>query len=694
MSIQKIRNIGIAAHIDAGKTTVTERFLFFTGVTRKLGEVHDGEATMDFMLQEQERGITIASAAISCQWKGYTINIIDTPGHVDFTIEVERSLRVLDGMIAVFCSVGGVESQSETVWNQADSHKVPRVALVNKMDREGADFEGCVAQMREILNANPVPFQLPIGSGSSFRGIIDLITMKALYFDDFTLIEREIPSALVERASRSRIHLIEKLAEFNEAILEKFVNDEAPTEAELRDAARYCVIHSLLTPVFCGSAYKNMGIEPLLDAVVAYLPSPADTGGVVGHDPSDPHKTITRLPSPKAPLTALAFKIIHDPFVGQQTFARVYSGELRPGHQVVNATQSRTERIGRIFRIHAKDREEIACAGPGDIVALIGTKFTTTGDTLCDPRYPVLLERITVPEPVIQRSIAPEHPKEHDALTRALRKLAMEDPSFTFFVDKETHELIISGMGELHLEIIEDRIQREFGVPVVSGQPLVSYRETITMPAEVATRYKKQTGGKGQFAHIVLRIEPFKDGRFEFVDMIRGGAIPKEFIPAIKRGITDTMEQGVLAKFPVVNIRAVLLDGSFHEVDSSEQSFYVCACMAFKEAFHKAAPQLLEPVMKIEIATPDAYIGDITGDIIRRRGRIDTMRRFRKGSQKLSGCVPLAEMFGYATVLRSLSSGRANFSMEFLAFEPLPERLVAEVLAKLTTERRQARGNG
>ena len=692
MSIQKIRNIGIAAHIDAGKTTVTERFLYFTGATHKLGEVHDGEATMDFMIQEQERGITIASAAISCQWKGHTINIIDTPGHVDFTIEVERSLRVLDGMIAVFCSVGGVEPQSETVWNQADSHKIPRLALINKMDRDGADFEGCIAQMRDVLNANPVAFQIPVGSGGDFRGTIDLIAMKALSFDEFRLLEREVPENLLDSARQWRNTLVEKLAEFDEGLFEAFVSNREPSEADLRRAARYCVIHSLITPVFCASAYKNMGIEPLLDAVVQYLPSPADTGGVVGHDPSDPLRTHVRPPSPKAPLTALAFKIIHDPFVGQQTFTRIYSGELSPGRQVLNATQSRMERIGRIYRIHAKDREEVPCAGPGDIVALIGTKFTTTGDTLCDPSSPILLERISVPEPVIQRSIAAATPKEQEALARALRKIAMEDPSFTFFVDKETNELIISGMGELHLEIIEDRIQREFGVPVVSGQPVVSYRETIGIPAEANTRYRKQTGGKGHYAHIVLRIEPLEGGSFEFVDMIRGGAIPREFIPAIRRGIADTMAEGVLAKFPVVGIRAVLLDGSFHQVDSSEQSFYICSCMAFKEAFHKAAPKLIEPVMKIEIATPDACIGDITGDILRRRGRIDTMRRFRKGSQKLSGRVPLAEMFGYATTLRSLSSGRANFSMEFLAFEPIPEGLVADVLAKVTNERARARG--
>ncbi|MEW6440420.1 MAG: elongation factor G [bacterium] len=691
MSIRTIRNIGIAAHIDAGKTTVTERFLYFTGVTHKLGEVHDGQATMDFMIQEQERGITIASAAISCDWKGHTINIIDTPGHVDFTVEVERSLRVLDGMIAVFCAIGGVEPQSETVWNQANRHHVPRIALVNKMDREGADFDGCVAQLRDQLDANPVPFQIPMGSGGQFRGIIDLVPMKAVRFESFQRIVEDIPQDRLERARKARNRLVEKVAEFDEGILAKFIGDEDVGEAELREAARACVIRSLVTPVFCGSAYRNMGMQLLLDAVVDYLPSPAEVGSVVGVDLKGVESE-SRAPSPEEPFAGLAFKIIHDPYVGQQTFVRVYSGEIRPGQQALNSTQSRTERIGRIYRIHAKKREEIPYAGPGDIVALIGLKHATTGDTLCEPSHPLLLERIRVPEPVIQRSLVPADTKEEDALGKALRKLAMEDPSFVYYVDEETHETIIAGMGELHLEIIEDRLTRDFKVPVVSGQPLVSYREAITAPSETNTKFKKQTGGRGQFAHVVLRIEPHEEQNFEFVDRIRGGAIPKEFIPAIRRGIEDSMAAGVLAGYPIVHVRAILLDGSFHEVDSSERSFYTCGSMAFKEAFHKAGPQLLEPMMKIEIATPDAYIGDITGDMFRRRGRIENMRRFRKGSQKLAGKVPLAEMFGYATVLRSLSSGRANYSMEFLAFEPLPEGLARSVLEK-ALERKQKRAS-
>ena len=691
MSLKRLRNIGIAAHIDAGKTTVTERLLYFTGVTHRLGEVHDGQATMDFMVQEQERGITIASAAIACQWREHTINIIDTPGHVDFTVEVERSLRVLDGMIAVFCALGGVEPQSETVWNQAHRYKVPRLALVNKMDREGASFEGCVSQLQEQLDANPVPFQIPMGEGDVYRGIVDLVSMKAFAFETFRRIETEIPEELLAKARRGRAHLVEKLAEFDDELLERFVANEEVGAEEIRKAARYCVLNSLLTPVFCSSAYRNIGIQLLLDAIVDYLPSPIDKGGVVGLDGKSPEKSYVCVPSPKAHLAALSFKIIHDPFVGQQTFTRVYSGEIQAGQKVLNSTRSKQEKIGRIFRIHAKKREEIGLAGPGDIVSLVGMKFTRTGDTLCDPGHPLLLEKITVPEAVIQRAVGVPVQKEEANLHRSLRKLAMEDPSLSFYVDAETRETILAGMGELHLEIIEDRLRREFQVPIVSGEPAVSYRESITQRAEVDYRFKKQTGGKGQFAQLLLRIEPNEEDGFEFLDMIRGGVIPREFIPAVRRGVEDTMRTGVLAKFPIVDVRAVLLDGSFHEVDSSEKAFYTCACLAFKEAFQKAAPRLLEPVMKVEIATPDAYIGDITGDIARRRGQIQTMRRYRKGSQKLIGSVPLAEMFGYATTLRSLSSGRANFSMEFLAFEPVPGNLVDEVLERVRKQREKRR---
>jgi elongation factor G len=691
MSIRRIRNIGIAAHIDAGKTTVTERFLYFTGKTHKMGEVHDGKATTDFMVQEQERGITIASAAITCAWRDHIINLIDTPGHVDFTVEVERALRVLDGMVAVFCSTGGVEPQSETVWNQAERNKVPRMALINKMDREGADFEACISQLDEHLDANPVAFQLPMGSGAEFRGIVDLVTMKAVSFEDFKRIDTEIPEDLLPEAKKLRGQLVESLAEFDEELMEKFINDEEVEEKSIRKAARYCVNHSLLTPVFCASAYKNMGIQLLLDAVVDYLPSPIDAGGVVGMDLEDPEKSISRIPSAKVPLAALAFKIIHDPFVGQQTFTRIYSGEIVSGQKVFNSKKAKMERIGRIYRIHAKTREEVDRAGPGNIISLVGLKDTSTGDTLCDPSEPLLLEKIQVPESVIQRSVTVSDSKEDENLGRALKKLTMEDPSFHFFVDPETRETIISGMGELHLEILEDRLRREFNVPVISGEPLVSYREAITRESETNTRFKKQTGGKGQFAHVILRIEPNPEEEFEFVDLIRGGAIPKEFIPSIRRGIEFTMQKGVLANFPIVHVKVTLVDGSFHDVDSSEKAFYICACMAFKDAFAKAAPRLLEPVMKIEIATPDAYIGDVTGDILRRRGQVESLRRFRKGSQKLSGKVPLAEMFGYATTLRSLSSGRANFSMEFLSFDPLPESLVPDVLKKVEETRKKRR---
>ena len=664
MSRKRLRNIGIAAHIDAGKTTVTERLLYFTGITHRLGEVHDGQATMDFMVQEQERGITIASAAISCDWRDHTINIIDTPGHVDFTVEVERALRVLDGMIAVFCALGGVEPQSETVWNQADRYKVPRLALVNKMDREGASFDRCVRQLEEHLDANPVPFQRPIGEGEDYRGVIDLVSMKAFSFEEFKRIETEIPEELVEGARQGHADLVEKLAEFDEDLLEKFVAEEEVSEEEIRRAARYCVLNSLLTPVFCASAYRNIGVQLLLDAIVDYLPSPADKGSVVGSDPDNPDKSQVCVPSSKANLAALSFKIIHDPFVGQQTFTRIYSGEIRSGQKVFNSTRSKQEKIGRIYQIHAKKREEIDRAGPGDIVSLVGLKFTKTGDTLCDPAHPLLLERITIPEAVIQRSVGVTVQKEEQNLHRSLRKLTMEDPSFSFYVDSETRETVMAGMGELHLEIMEDRLRREFNVPVVSGEPAVSYRESITQQAEVDYRFKKQTGGKGQFAHVVLRIEPNEGGEFEFLDLIRGGAIPREFIPAVRRGVADTLSAGVLAKFPIVGVKVVLADGSFHEVDSSEKSFYTCACLAFKEAFQKAAPQLLEPVMKVEILVPEEFMGEVIGDLNSRKGKIKQITN-QGVTQVLTASVSLSKMFGYSTALRSVSQGRGNFSMLF-----------------------------
>ncbi len=689
MPLQKVRNIGIAAHIDAGKTTVTERILYFTGTTRKLGEVHDGQATMDFMKQEQERGITIASAAISCQWKGHNVNIIDTPGHVDFTVEVERSLRVIDGMIALFCAVAGVEPQSETVWNQADRYKVPRVAFINKMDRIGADFNECVAQMDKDLDANPIPFQVPMGAEEDFLGCIDIVERKAVTFKEFERIVSDVPEEYKEQCEKARLHLVEKLADFNEEIMELFLNEkEVPAEL-IKKAARDATLKLLITPVFCGAAYKNKGVQLVLDAVVDYLPSPIDIGSVVGMDIEQPEKTHTRHPSAHDPFCCLAFKLIHDPYVGQQTFIRIYSGELKSGMQVYNSNKNEYERIGRILRIHAKEREEITSAGPGDIVALIGMKYTKTGDTLCDGNNPLLLETIYIPPAVIDLRVQPPTKKEEEKLGIALRKLAMEDPSFTVRVDEETSETIISGMGELHLEIIIDRLKHEFGVEAIVGKPSVAFRETITTEGNADTKYAKQTGGKGQYAHCVIRIEPNEGKGFEFVDHIKGGVIPQEFIPSVKKGIDAALVEGILAGFPIVDVRVVLLDGSYHEVDSSDMAFRTCGSIAFKDAFKKAAPILLEPLMEIEINTPDDHIGDVIGDLNRRRGRVESMRRFRKGAQKVNGFVPLMEMFGYATQLRNISSGRANYSMEFCKYVPLNKDVQEKVIKEIREKKLQ-----
>ncbi len=686
MPIQRLRNIGIAAHIDAGKTTCTERMLFFTGVTRKLGEVHDGEATMDFMKQEQERGITIASAAISTEWNNHQVNIIDTPGHVDFTIEVERSLRVIDGVVALFCAVSGVEPQSETVWNQAERYKVPRIAFVNKMDRVGADFKDVCNQMDEYLDAKPVPFQIPMGAEEDFIGIVDVIKMKAYEFHELDREEISIPAEYMDQAIEARNHIVEKVADFNEEVMELFLDEkEVPAEL-LMKAAREAVIKLMITPVFCGSAYKNKGVRLLLDAIVDYLPSPIDIGATHGIDVDDPEKTISRNPADNEPFSALAFKLINDPYVGQQTFIRVYSGVLKSGMQVQNSTKGKPERIGRLLRVHAKERVEVEEAKTGDIIALIGMKHTKTGDTLCDPTHPLLLESIFIPPTVIELKVSPPTKKEEEKLGAALRKLANEDPSFNVRYDEETNETIISGMGELHLEIIIDRLKHEFGVEAEVGEPSVAYREAITRSAEVNYKHQKQTGGKGQYAHTVIRIEPIEDEGFEFTDEIKGGAIPTEFIPSVQKGIQATLEEGILAGFPIVGVKATLLDGSFHQVDSSDMAFRICASVAFKQAFMNADPILLEPLMKIEVNTPDDYIGDVVGDINKRRGRIDSMRRHRKGSQKLNGYVPLMEMFGYATQLRSISSGRANYSMEFFKYVPIPrdtqEKVIKDIQAK------------
>ena len=687
MPLHKLRNIGIAAHIDAGKTTVTERILFYTGVTRKLGEVHNGQATTDFMKQEQERGITIASAAITCFWKDAHINLIDTPGHVDFTVEVERSLRVIDGMIALFCAVGGVEPQSETVWNQADRYRVPRIAFVNKMDRTGADFYDVVNQMNQVLDANAVPFLIPMGAEDEFTGIIDVISNKAYSFSDKGRDEIAVPESYKEKLAEARAHLLEKLADFNDEVAELFLEDHEVSEELLKSAAREATLRLNITPVFCGAAYKNKGVQLLLDAVIDYLPSPLDIGAIVGTDINNPEKSNVRHPSVHDPFSALAFKLINDPFVGQQTFVRVYSGLLKSGMQVLNSTKDKYERIGRIMKIHAKDREEVGEAGPGDIVALIGLKLTKTGDTLCDPAHPLHLESITVPATVIEMKISPVTRKDQSRLGEALHKLANEDPSFNIRYDEETEETIIAGMGELHLEIIIDRLKHEFGVEVDVSEPSVAYRETITTEVEASYRFSKQTGGRGQFAETHFRIEPNEGNGYEFVDRIKGGTIPAEFIPSVNKGIAKTLEKGVLAGFPIVDVRIVLHDGKFHPVDSSDMAFQTCASICFKEGFMKAHPILLEPIMKVEINTPDDYIGDITGNLNKRRGRVESMRRHRKGSQKVVAFVPLVEMFGYATALRNISSGRASFSMDFFQYMPLSKSVQEEVLKKLAEKK-------
>lgn len=681
-NISKLRNIGIAAHIDAGKTTVSERILFFTGVNRKVGETHDGQATMDFMKQEQERGITIASAAITTHWRDYQINLIDTPGHVDFTIEVERSLRVIDGMVAVFCAVGGVEPQSETVWNQADKYRVPRIAFVNKMDRTGADFAEVVSQMNKYLGANAVPLHLPIGAENDFQGMVDLVIMKSVLFKDKERIIGEIPADMLEQANEARRFMIEKIADIDDEIADLYLEDAEISVETLMAAIRRATIKLLVTPVFCGAAYKNKGVQLLLDAIVDYLPSPIDLGAVIAHDPSNEEKTYQRNPSPNEPFSALAFKLINDPYVGQQTFLRIFSGKLTSGMSLYNTNKGKYERAGRIFRIKAKEREEISEAGTGEIVALIGLKYTRTGDTLCDEKQPVLLESIQVPPAVIEMKVNLEDKKNRDKLGEALAKLCNEDPSFHAHFDEETEETIIAGMGELHLDIIVDRLKDEFKVPITVGEPSVSFRETITKASESNYKYVKQSGGKGQYAQTVIRFEPNTGKGFEFVDVTKGGVIPKEYIPSVNKGLLKSMDKGPFAGYPVVDVKCVLLDGSHHPVDSSDMAFQTCASLCFKQGFRNAGPVLLEPVMKVEINTPDDFIGNVTGDLNKRRGKIESMRRFRKGSQKVVAFIPLMEMFGYATALRNISSGRANYSMEFHQYMPMPVAKQEEIIKK------------
>ena len=673
------------AHIDAGKTTTTERILFYTGVSHKIGEVHDGQATMDWMVQEQERGITITSAATTCFWRDHRINIIDTPGHVDFTIEVERSLRVLDGAVAVFDAVSGVEPQSETVWRQAERYRVPRMSFVNKMDRTGADFFRCVDMIRDRLGAKPVPLQIPIGSEENFQGVVDMIQGKAVYFDTETqgkeYVYKDIPAELLDLYDDLRQQMLEAIAEEDESLMEKYLGGEELSPEELIAGIRKATINLAICPVLCGSAFKNKGVQPLLDAVVDYLPSPIDIPAMVGRDPDDEEKEIVCECDPKAPLAALAFKLMSDPFIGHLTFLRIYSGRIESGMTVLNSNTGKKERIGRLLKMHANKREEIKDADAGDIVAAVGMKITSTGDTLCAENRPVALESLNIPEPVIEVAIEPKTKADRDALSQALGKLAKEDPSFRVKSDEESGQTLIAGMGELHLEIIVDRLMREFGVNANVGAPQVAYRETITKPVKNDLRYVKQTGGRGQYGHTVIEIEPKEDGGYEFVNGIVGGVIPKEYIPAVDKGIQNAMKGGVIAGFPLVDIRVKLVFGSYHEVDSSEQAFFICGSQCFKEAVHKASPVLLEPIMAVEVVTPEEYMGDIMGDLNGRRGRIAKMES-RAGSQVITAHVPLSSMFGYATDLRSKSQGRATFSMQFDHYEKVPANLAEEIMKK------------
>ncbi len=691
--LSKVRNIGIMAHIDAGKTTTTERVLFYTGINYKIGEVHEGAATMDYMELEQERGITITSAATTCSWKGsngdlpeHQINIIDTPGHVDFTIEVERSLRVLDGAIAVFDAVSGVEPQSETVWRQANKFSVPRCCFINKMDRIGSDFAGGVASIREKLGAKAMPIQLPIGAESDFLGIIDLVEMRAILYKDETKGAKfevaDIPEELRAEAEKAREYILECCAEADEKLMEKYLGGETISVAEMKAAIRKGTIAMEFFPVLCGSAFKNKGVQPMLDAVIDYLPSPIDLPPVKGTDPDKKEEVfIERQTDADAPMSALAFKIITDPYVGVLTFFRVYSGTVAAGSTVLNTTRGKKERIGRVVRMHADKREEVKEVSAGDIGAAVGLKETITGDTLCDPENPILLETINAPAPVISIAIEPKTKADEEKMGLSLMKLAKEDPSLKLSVDKESGQTIISGMGELHLDIIKQRLFREFSVDTTVGKPQVAYRETIVNKAEAECKYAKQTGGRGQFGHVLLRVEPLEPGKgVEFVDEIKGGVIPKEFIPAVEDGVIEALEGGILAGFPVIDMKVTLYFGSFHEVDSSEIAFKIAGSMCVKDACHKAKLQLLEPIMAVEVVCPDDFISNIVGDLNRRRARILGMEP-RAGAQTVKAEVPLAEMFGYSTDLRSNSQGRATFTMEYHHYAPVPTH-VAESVAK------------
>ena len=685
VSLDRTRNIGIMAHIDAGKTTTTERILFYTGVSHKMGEVHDGAATMDWMEQERERGITITSAATTCYWKDYRINIIDTPGHVDFTIEVERSLRVLDGAVTVFDSVQGVEPQSETVWRQADKYHVPRIAFMNKMDRIGADFFASVQSMVDRLGATPVPIQLPIGREGDFKGCVDLITMKAYVYDDDSLGAKykveDIPANMVELSREYREKMLEAVAEFDEQVLEKYLNGEPLSEEEIKKAVRAGGICMKVTPVLCGASFKNKGVQQLLDGVLDFLPSPLDIPPVTGVDPST-EKELLRHASDSEPFSALAFKIMTDPFAGQLTYFRVYSGTLKTGTTVYNITKNTKERIGRLLKMHANKREDIDEVYAGDIAAAVGLRGATTGDTLCDEKNPILLEVMKFPEPVISMAIEPKTKQDQEKLGFSLQKLAQEDPSFRVRTDEETAQTIIAGMGELHLEIIVDRLMREFKVEANVGKPEVAYRETIRRHAEAEGKYIKQTGGRGQYGHVVLTVEPSEPGKgFEFVNKVVGGTIPREYIPAIEKGVRERMETGVLAGYPMRDVRVTVIDGSYHDVDSNEMAFKIAASMGFQDGCRRADPALLEPIMKVEVLVPQEYMGDVIGNLNGRRGKIQGIK-VRAGSQAIDAAVPLSEMFGYATDLRSRTQGRATYSMEFDRYEQVPKQIAEQIIAK------------
>ncbi len=677
------------AHIDAGKTTTTERILYYTGVTYKIGEVHEGTAVMDWMVQEQERGITITSAATTCFWKDHRVNIIDTPGHVDFTIEVERSLRVLDGAVAAFDSVAGVEPQSETVWRQANKYAVPRIAFMNKMDRVGADFFMSVKSMVDRLGANPVPVQIPIGTEEKFRGSIDLVKGRAIYFDDETLgakyVEDAIPEDLLPKAREYREKMLEALADVDEGIMEKFLGGEKISEDEIKGALRKGTIEMKLTPVICGSAFKNKGVQLLLDAIIDYLPSPLDVPPVRGTNPIDGSEAV-RKADDNEPFAALAFKVMTDPFVGQLTFMRVYSGALSAGSYIYNSSKDTRERIGRILRMHANKREEIKEVVAGDIAAAVGLKSTLTGDTLCDEKFPVILEAIEFPEPVISVAIEPKTKADQEKLSQSLAKLAQEDPSFRVSFNEETGQTIISGMGELHLEIIVDRLLREFKVGANVGKPQVAYKETIRSGSKAEGKFVRQSGGRGQYGHVYIQLEPGEAGKgFEFVNKIVGGTIPREYVPAVEKGIKEAMDTGVVAGYPMVDVKAVLYDGSYHEVDSSEMAFKIAGSMAFKEAARKAKPVLLEPIMSVEAVTPEEYMGDVMGDLNSRRGKIQSMEK-RGNAQVIRAEVPLSEMFGYATALRSKTQGRATYTMQFSHYEDVPKGIADTIIAKVKGE--------